>query len=74
MTNMPHGVPAKRYLLAEELAQWVPFTLNTIRKKTSRHEIPFLKKGRRVIYDWSRIVDWLNESAVEPGACERRGN
>ena len=62
----PHGIPTRRYLRAEELAAWIPFTLNTIRKKTSRNEIPYLKKGRTVIYDWARITEWLNESAVEP--------
>ena len=51
---------------AEELAEWIPFTLHTIRKKTSRKEIPHLKRGRTVIYDWLRITEWLNESAVEP--------
>lgn len=56
----------KRYVSAEELAQRVPFALNTIRKKTSRREIPHLKKNRRVIYDMNRIEKWLQEGAVEP--------
>ena len=66
MTTAPHGIPPKRYLTAEELARWVPFTLNTIRKKTSRREIPFLKRNRRCIYDWEQISGWLQEGAVEP--------
>jgi hypothetical protein len=65
MATTSHGIPPKRYLKAEELTEWVPFTLNTIRKKTSRHEIPFLKKGRRVIYDWEQITQWLHGEAVE---------
>ncbi len=56
------GVPSKRFLSAEELAEWVPLALNTIRKKTSRREIPFLKVGRKVIYDWILITEWLEGS------------
>lgn len=62
----------KRYLSAAELAEVTPFTLNTIRKKTSLGEIPHIKRGRKVIYDWDRISEWLQEGAVEPTG-ERRG-
>ena len=65
METNSHGIPPKRYLKAEELSQWIPFTLNTIRKKTSRQEIPFLKKGRRVIYDWEKITEWLQKDFVK---------
>ena len=56
----------KRFLSAEELSDRVPFALNTIRKKTSRREMPFLKIGRKVIYDWDRITEWLSAASVEP--------
>jgi hypothetical protein len=58
--------PTKRFLTAKELEPWVPWTLNTIRCKTSRREIPFIKKGHTVLYDWTRISKWILEGAVEP--------
>jgi hypothetical protein len=58
--------PDKQFLSAVELAGCGPYALNTIRKKTSLGEIPHIKKGRKVIYDWDRIVEWLQEDAVEP--------
>ncbi len=57
---------SKRYLNAVELADEGPYPLNTVRKLTSLGEIPHIKKGRKVIYDWDRIVEWLQEGAVEP--------
>jgi hypothetical protein len=56
----------KKFLNAVELHDRTPYALNTIRKKTSLGEFPHIKKGRKVIYDWDRIVEWLQEDAVEP--------
>ena len=63
-------MPVRRYLGAAELADIIPFSLNTIRKKTSLGEIPHIKRGRKVIYDWDRISEWLQEGAAEPASGE----
>lgn len=38
----------------------------TLRRKVSRHEIPFIKLGRSVRFDVERIEKWFKEHSVEP--------
>ena len=63
--------PLRRFLTASELESWVPWTLNTIRCKTSRREIPHSKCGHTVLYDWERISAWIEDRAVEPEEASR---
>ena len=59
--------PPRRFMSADELAQWLPFTENTIRKWTSMGRIPSFRKGRRRLYDWLQITAWLEAGEVENG-------
>lgn len=52
----------KRYLTLDELAELLSIPRNTIYAKTSRREIPFLKVGRRLMFDRHEIEKWLSES------------
>jgi excisionase family DNA binding protein len=39
---------------------------NWIYQKTRKHEIPFIKKGKRCLFRKSAIDAWLNQDAVKP--------
>lgn len=52
----------KRYLTLGELSELLNVPKNTIYAKTSRREIPFVKVGRRLVFDRQEIDEWLKKS------------
>jgi excisionase family DNA binding protein len=69
---MTQAVPvseARRYLDVQEVADYIRSTVLTVRVKTSRREIPYIKCGRRVLYDRTEIDAWLAAQRVPVEGC-----
>ena len=56
------GTP-KPYLFLEDLPALIPFSEGALRTKIKRGElvenVHFFRRGRRLVFKWSAIVDWL---------------
>jgi len=61
------------YLTAIEVAAMLRLSLQTIRRKTMKKEIPFHKICRVVRYKLSEIEQWVEqgEGAADKGQCEK---
>jgi excisionase family DNA binding protein len=55
-----------RYYSTERAAQYTALSVSYIEKLTSRRRIPFLKIGRRVLYDKVLLDKWLARRAILP--------
>jgi len=49
------------YLTVAELSQLIKKSMGTIYNKTSKRQIPFIKKGNRVLFERQVILDWMRE-------------
>jgi len=58
------------YLTANEVAAMLKLSLQTIRRKTMKKEIPFHKICRAVRYKQSEIEQWV-DGATAKGQCEK---
>ncbi len=53
-----------QYLLdVDELAERLNVPKGWIYERTSRGDIPFIKVGKYVRFEWSVILDWLQEES-----------
>ncbi len=64
------------YLALDELPRYVPFSTSAIRALISRGELVegehFFRRGRRLVFRWSSIVEWLEGPKMpHPGALDR---
>lgn len=55
-----------RYLSIEQAAQYTALSVSYLQKLTSRRRIPFIKAGRRALYDRVLLDKWLSRRAVLP--------
>lgn len=53
-------------LNVDELASYLKVDANWIYQRTRRHEIPYIKKGKRCLFRKSNIDAWLNQDAIKP--------
>lgn len=51
----------KKFLSLEELSKGYGFAKPTIYALTSKREIPFIKKGKRLLFERSEIESWILE-------------
>ena len=56
----------KKYLDINELSEYLGIPKHTIYNWTSMKRIPYVKIGRTLRFDKSRIDSWLKERSVEP--------
>jgi hypothetical protein len=53
----------KPYVSLEELASLIPFSTQAIRmyvhRKDLREGVHYFRKGRRIVFKWSAVCDWL---------------
>jgi excisionase family DNA binding protein len=56
-------LPEKELLTVADVSQMLNLSKGTIYNKTSKQEIPCIKKGRRVYFDKKEIVAWLREDS-----------
>jgi excisionase family DNA binding protein len=52
-------------LTGEELSQRIRLTPGTIRVWVSQKKIPYVKMGRKVLFDWEDIQRWIKEKKVD---------
>jgi excisionase family DNA binding protein len=64
-TKSPEG-PTERFMNAEQLSAYIPFSIHAIYRLVAKRAIPHIKKGRRVVFDRLAIDRWLEQSAVKP--------
>jgi excisionase family DNA binding protein len=67
------GGEMETYLTASEVAVMLRLSLQTIRRKTMKKEIPFHKICRAVRYKKSEIEQWVERGAAlsGKGLCEK---
>ena len=57
----------KKILQIEDVAVILGFAPQTIRNWISQGKIPFIKLGRRKMFLWSRLEEWLITKEVNHG-------
>ena len=59
-----------RWFCVEELSEYLPDhpAVTTIYGKVQRHEIPFSRKGKRLVFRQSEIDKWLQSGRVKTSA------
>lgn len=55
----------RRWLTLEQLLQVLPLKKSYIYYLTHTRQIPVTRIGRRLLFDYDRIVAWLGERTVE---------
>jgi excisionase family DNA binding protein len=58
----------RRWLTLEQLLEVLPLKRSYIYYLTHTRQIPVTRIGRRLLFDYDRIVVWLEERTVENGA------
>lgn len=61
-------VAKKRWLTLEQLLEVLPLKKSYIYYLTHTRQIPVTRIGRRLLFDYERIEEWLEERTVENGA------
>jgi len=57
----------KRFLNKKELASYLGISIYTIDSWVSqRKEIPYVKMGRRVMFDFKDVEAWLEKHKINP--------
>jgi excisionase family DNA binding protein len=62
-------VTEDRLLTAQEVARLLNLPLSFIRERTRTGELPCLRFGRHVRYEWEAVLRWVEEF-VRPGYCK----
>lgn len=65
--QMKSGGPPKsqkEFLTVKDLSEATPFTPIAIYRMVHKRTIPFNRKGRKLVFEWSTIVSWLRENAI----------
>lgn len=57
--------PEKRFCSIDWLVKYTGFPKNSIYQKTSKNEIPHIKRGRKLFFEKSQIDKWLEEGRVK---------
>ena len=61
-------VAVRRWLTLEQLLEVLPLKKSYVYYLTHTRQIPVTRIGRRLLFDYDRIVEWLEERTVENGA------
>ena len=70
ISNIDAGnvVAVRRWLTLEQLLEVLPLKKSYVYYLTHTRQIPVTRIGRRLLFDYDRIVEWLEERTVEDGA------
>ncbi len=70
MSNGTTGtvMTVRRWLTLEQLLEVLPVKKSYVYYLTHTRQIPVTRIGRRLLFDYDRIVMWLEERTVEDGA------
>ena len=71
--TISNGAPAtlmaaRRWLTLEQLLEVLPLKKSYVYYLTHTRQIPVTRIGRRLLFDYDRIVEWLVERTVDDGA------
>jgi len=58
----------RRWPTLEQLLEVLPLKKSYVYYLTHTRQIPVTRIGRRLLFDYDRIVEWLEERTVENGA------
>jgi excisionase family DNA binding protein len=58
----------RRWLTLEQLLEVLPLKKSCVYYLTHTRQIPVTRIGRRLLFDYDRIVEWLEERTMENGA------
>jgi len=58
------------YLNVDQLASYIDSTPAGVRQMVYLKQVPYLKRGRRLLFDRLRIDRWLQQQSFEPAAIE----
>lgn len=56
----------KRLLNVKEASEYTGLAVGTLYNQVSRREIPFVKLGKKLLFDLQDLDDWINSNKVEP--------
>jgi predicted DNA-binding transcriptional regulator AlpA len=67
LNNSPQTAPSEIWMNLKELREYLPShpAEQTVYGWTSCHQIPFHKKGKRIMFLKSEIDDWLHEGKMK---------
>lgn len=51
------------YLTVRELAQWIKFSESHVYALVNKKKIPFIKLGGKLLFDKSKIQNWLEQNS-----------
>ena len=76
ISEIPEGVEMNnrkaQFLTKREVAEYLGLSIYTIDAWVSeRREIPFIKMGRRVMFDMNDVINWIEKNKVQPDDRER---
>jgi hypothetical protein len=61
-------LPVRRWLTLEQLLEVLPLKKSYVYYLTHTRQIPVTRIARRLLFDYDRIVGWLEERTVTDGA------
>lgn len=63
-----HIYKTARFLSPDEVAELIKVSVKTLAKWrcTSEKDLPYIKNGRVVLYEYEDVVEWLRASKVRP--------
>lgn len=56
----------KRFFNIDQLTEYVMLSKSTIYKKVSNNEIPYIKIGKKVLFDKEQIDPWVLNGGIIP--------
>jgi excisionase family DNA binding protein len=67
MTDDPDPDPRRdRLMTADEVAAWLRIPRSTVYQLTRSRRIPYLKVGRRVLFDHGSVAAWVESRTIPP--------
>lgn len=60
-----------RFFNKPQLADYIGISVHTVNALVSQKRIPYIKLGRRVLFDSRDIDKWMDEHKVEPLSEEK---
>ena len=59
------AINLKKFITSEEVAELLNVPQSTIYHYTHTNKIPFIRKGKRLLFDYDKIINWIEEGSVE---------
>ena len=66
--NNPKTEQPEQLLTIQEAAEFLSLTVPTLYSKTSKGELPFMKRGKRLYFSRTELLDYLKEGRKKSNA------